>query len=213
VEAELFATNFVYHRHDPAKVDRIVACFAMENNIAGVPVLAANDLREYDPGPLRSEPSTAPLSKDERTVLEIIMMCGGMEVSALAQQGFQGSLLRFQRVPPDKVRALRGKRLGDSIFQSVTKRTQAYIRRFHPILLGAGLSERLCRALDGLESKGWTALRPLAFIFALHDGTLVDHEGWVPTEVYATPEAHNLYTVGAFGGSRRPRAPTNETKK
>src|SRR3990170_5367433 len=44
VEAELFAINFRYHRHDPAKVDLILACYAKAPELDSVPVVAANKL-------------------------------------------------------------------------------------------------------------------------------------------------------------------------
>jgi hypothetical protein len=44
-----------------------------------------------------------------------------------------------------------------------------------------------------------TALRPLDLLSALYDGILLDHKGWVPTEVYATKEAKLKYSVDAHG--------------
>src|SRR6266852_4450080 len=89
VEAELFATNFIAHRHDPKKVDRIVACFAQESQIMGVPVLAANDLREYEPAGIMPKPA-GDLTPIESQVLSVVMSTGGIELSALAQMGFPG---------------------------------------------------------------------------------------------------------------------------
>lgn len=199
VEAELFAANFIAHRHNPKKVDRIVACFAAENEIRGVPVLAANNLREYNPTPVRTQKMSEALTPIERHVLSIVMATGGIELSALAQQGFAGNLLMYRRVPPDMVAALRGKRVEDSLFQAFGPETKRFAREFHHVLLGAGLSDGLCEALDSLQSRGLTALRPLAILAAMYDGIFVDHDGWLPTEVYATKEAYAQFRVDVRG--------------
>jgi hypothetical protein len=199
VETELFAANFVSHGHNPAKVDQIVACFAAEDKIRGVPVLAANDLREYNPTPVRAQKMTGALTSIEHRVLSIVMATGGIELSALAQQGFAGNLLMYRRVPPDIVAALRRKRVTDSLFQALRSETKRFAREFHHVLLGAGLSNDLCDALDRLQSRGLIALRPLAILAAMYDGAFVDHDGWLPTEVYATEEAYAQYRVDARG--------------
>ena len=199
IEAELFAANFIAHRHDPNKVDRIVACFATEDEISGVPVLAANDLREYNPTPVRAQKMSGALTPIESRVLSIVMATGGIELSALAQQGFVGNLMMYRRVSPEMVAALRGKRVTDSLLQALRPETRRFAREFHHVLLGAGLSEGLCEALDRLQSRGLTALRPLAILAAMYDGAFIDHDGWLPTEVYATKEAYSQYQVDALG--------------
>ena len=206
VETELFAGNFVSHGHDPAKVDRIVACFAAEDKIRGVPVLAANDLREYNPTQIRAQKMTGALTPIEHRVLSIVMATRGIELSALAQQGFAGNLMMYRRVPPDIVAALRRKRVTDSLFQALSPETRRFAREFHHVLLGAGLSNGLCDALDRLRSRGLIALRPLAILAAMYDGAFVDHDGWLPTEVYATKEAYAQYRVHARGRISRRRS-------
>lgn len=204
VEAELFAANFVPHGHDPKKVDRIVACYAAKNEISGVPVLAANDLREYNPTPVRPQKITGALTAIERRVLSIVMATGGVELSALAQKGFEGNLLMYRRVSPDMVAALRGKRVTDSLFQALSPETRRFARKFHHVLLGAGLNDDLCQALGRLQSRGLTDIRPLSILAAMYDGAFVDHDGWLPTEVYATKEAHKQYRVDVRGRLTRP---------
>jgi len=199
VEAELFANNFVAHRHDPAKVDRIVACFADEDKIQGVPVLAANDLREYNPTQARAQKVSGALTPIERRVLSVAMASGGIELSALSQQGFAGDLLMYRRVPPNIVEALRGKRVTDSLFQAFRPETRLFARRFHHVLLGAGLSDALCKALCRLQSRGLVALRPLSILAAMYDGALVHHDGWLPTEVSPTKKAYAEYLVNLRG--------------
>ncbi len=198
VEAELFATNFIAHRHDPKKVDRIVACFAQESQIMGVPVLAANDLREYEPAGIMPKPA-GDLTPIESQVLSVVMSTGGIELSALAQMGFPGDLLMYRRVSPEIVAAFRGKRIEDSLFQALRPETRVFARKFHHVLLGAGLSDEFCKALNSLHSRGLTVLRPLWLIAALQDGAFVDHDGWLPTEVCATKEAYKHYRVDAHG--------------
>jgi hypothetical protein len=144
VETELFATNFISHGHDPSQVDRIVACFSAEDQIAGIPILTANDLREYNPKPVGTEPISGDLSTKERRVLGIVMGSGGIELSALAQQGFPGNLFIYKRVPPDLVAGLKGVRIQDSLLQAIGRETRQFIRKFHHVLLGGGLSVELC---------------------------------------------------------------------
>ena len=48
VEAELFAVNFKYHGHDPAKADFIVACYSKTDEVEGVPVKAIHRLWCFD---------------------------------------------------------------------------------------------------------------------------------------------------------------------
>lgn len=199
VEVELFAANFIIHGHDPRQVDRIVACFSAEDQIVGIPVLAANDLREYSPRPAGTKQTGEDLSINERRVLGIVMGTGGIELSALAQQGFAGNLFIYRRVAPELVAGLKGARIQDSLLQVIGRETKQYIRKFHHVLLGGGLSNELCEALNGLEMKGYIAFRPLPFIAALYDGIILDHKGWVPTEVYATKEAKLMYRVDAHG--------------
>jgi hypothetical protein len=199
VETELFAANFISHGHDPRQVDKIVACFSEEDHIGGIPVLAANNLREYNPRPVVTKMTSEDLSMNERRVLGIVMMSGGIELSALAQQGFAGNLFLYKRVPPELVKKLKGVRIQDSLLQAIGRDTRQFIRRFHHVLLGAGLSDELCDALKGLEMRELIALRPLDLLSALYDGILLDHEGWVPTEVYATKEAKLKYKVDAHG--------------
>jgi hypothetical protein len=76
-------------------------------------------------------------------------------------------------VHPYMVAALRGKRVTDSLFQALRPETRRFAREFHHVLLGAGLSDGLCEALDRLQSKGLTALRPLAILAAMYDGALL----------------------------------------
>jgi len=199
VEVELFATNFVAHGHDPGKVDKIVACFAVEDQIAGIPVLTVNDLREYNPTPKDTTKISRKLSIGERRVLAIVMWSGGIELSALAQDDFAGNLFIYRHVPPETVAGLKNVRIQDSLFQSINRKTREFIRKYHHVLLGGGLSTELCDALESLEIKGLVALRPLNILSALYDGSAIDHDGWIPIEVYATGQALSKFKVDAHG--------------
>ena len=44
-EAELFASNFIAHGHDPKKVDLIVACFSAEDQVAGFQYVLQSTLK------------------------------------------------------------------------------------------------------------------------------------------------------------------------
>lgn len=199
VEVELFAHNFIDHKHDPKKVDKIVACFSAEDQIAGIPVLTVNDLREYNPIFKDTTEINEKLTINERRVLATVMWTRGIELSALAQDDFAGNLFIYRRVPPETVAGLKNVRIQDSLLQSINRKTREFIRKYHHVLLGGGLSAELCNALEGLEAKGLVALRPLDILSALYDGSAIDHDGWIPTEVYATKQAHGKFKVDAFG--------------
>ncbi|MBU0586613.1 hypothetical protein KJ780_03805 [Candidatus Micrarchaeota archaeon] len=198
IEAELFAINFKYHGHDPNKVDYILACFAKESEVDGVPVIAVNRLWIYEPELLAPLPPEGPLSEDEFTLLCIIDFHGSLEISALAIGEFSGDQNIFRRVPPNFVASSpHGKfprgRLDDSIFNVITPEAKEYLKKYHHILIGAGLSEKACECLESLRRRKLIKDRPLPFIFALHDGKLIEHKGWVPTEVYVTSLAHEIH--------------------
>src|SRR5437763_446581 len=71
-EAELFAINFRYHGHDPQKADLIIACYAKEQEVDGVPILAANELWSEEMELLEPLPAEGPLSPTEEIILTIV---------------------------------------------------------------------------------------------------------------------------------------------
>ena len=68
-----------------------------------------------------------------------------------------------------------------------------FIKKYHHALIGAGLSEEACAAVEALQRRGLAKYRPLGFIAVVMDGGVVDHPAWLPTELYPTPEAEELY--------------------
>ena len=72
IEAELFAVNFRYHRHDPSKADIILACYAKEQEVLGVPVMSINKLWLFEAEPLAHLPPEGPLSDDELELLAAV---------------------------------------------------------------------------------------------------------------------------------------------
>lgn len=91
IEAELFAISFKYHKHDPAKVDYILACYSDQEEVLGVPVLAINKLCKFEPGQSDPLPSEGPLSDEEFEMLGYISFFGSIELSQLAKDKFSGS--------------------------------------------------------------------------------------------------------------------------
>lgn len=85
IETELFAVNFKYHRHDPAKADYIVACYSKTDEILGVPVMAVHRLWCFDLEPSEMLPPEDSLNEDEASLLSAIHQTGGISVSALSQ--------------------------------------------------------------------------------------------------------------------------------
>lgn len=198
IEAELFAINFRYHGHDPNKVDYILACFAKEPEVDGVPVIAVNKLWIYEPELLAPLPPEGPLSEDEFTLLGIIAFYGSREISSLAIGEFSGDQNIYRRIPPDyTVSSPHGKfprgKLDDSLFSVMSPEAKKYLKKYHHILIGAGLSEKACEGLESLRRRNLIVDRPLPFIFALQDGTLIKHDGWVPTEVCVTTLAREIH--------------------
>ena len=193
VEAELFAINFKYHRHDPSKADYILACYAKEKEVLGVPVIAINKLWIFEPEPLNSLPSDGPLSEDEIDLLVSIDFSGSKEISSLGTGPFAGNEHIFLRVSPDVISAIPRGKIEDSIFSIVTDQSKQYIKKYHHILIGAGLSISACNAIEKLTRRSLKKIRPLDFMSALYDGVLIQHEGWVPTEVYLTDTAYEIY--------------------
>ena len=193
IEAELFAINFKYHKHDPQKADYILACYAKEKDVLDVPVIALNKLWIYEPEPISSLPSEGPLSKDEIDMLIRIDFSGSKEISSLRGGLFAGDENIFLRVSPEVISAIPRGKIEDSIFNVITDETKEYIKKYHHILIGSGLSVSACNAIENLTRRNLIKIRPLDLMSALYDGTFIKHEGWVPTEAYLTGMARKIY--------------------
>ena len=189
VEAELFAVNFKYHRHDPAKVDYIVACYSKTDKVEGVPVLAVHRLWCFDPEPLDCLPPEDPLDEDEAILFSAIHQTGGLSVSALSQGNLAGDQEIWVRVPPDKIAAIPRGRILDNIFNILTQPAKEWLRKYHHLMVGAGISKDGCRLLESLMRRQLIAYRPIEIIASMYDGVVVKHPAWFPVEVYATPDA------------------------
>jgi len=189
VEAELFAVNFRYHGHDPAKADYIVACYSNTDEVAGVPVLSVHRLWTFDPEPFDLLAPSAPLSEDEATLLSAIHQTGGISLSALSQGKLGGDQQIWIRLPPEKIAAIPNRRIDDSVLNILTQSAKEWVRKYHHLLIGVGISEEGCRLLESLVRRQLIAQRPINFMAAVYDGVIVDHPAWFPVEVYATPQA------------------------
>ncbi len=157
-EAELFAVNFRYHRHDPRKVDLIVACYASAAAIEGVPVLAANEFwSEQADEPLAVLPAEGPLSAIEEIILVIAHGRGGVDVSAMAANSTSGSLsgdhLMFMRLPTGVLQNVPRGKITDSIMNVVSPTAKQFLKKHHHVLMGAGLSADACEALSSLRRR------------------------------------------------------------
>ncbi len=193
VEAELFAINFKYHKHDPSKADLIIACFAKEHEVGGVPVEALHKLVVYEPSPLEKLPPDAPLSDDELIMLSVISFHGSIELSSLAQGDFKGDKEIYMRVSPENIAELPRGRIEDNFLTIMTEKARNYMRKYHHFLIAAGFSDRACEALELLTRKELIKIRPVEIMAALYDGTIVDHEGWVPSEAYLTENVNKYH--------------------
>lgn len=189
VEVELFAVNFKYHGHDPAKADYIVACYSKTDEVEGVPVRAVHRLWCFDPEPLDLLSPSDPLSEDEATLLSAIHQSGGITLSALSQGELGGDQEIWIRVPPDKIAAIPRGRIDDSVLNILTQSAKEWVRKYHHLLIGTGISEEGCHLLESLVRRQLIAHRPINFMASVYDGVIVEHPAWLPVEVYATPQA------------------------
>jgi hypothetical protein len=189
VEVELFAANFKYHGHDPAKADYIVACYSKTDEVEGVPVKAVHRLWCFDLEPLDILSPCDPLSEDEATLLSAIHQSGGISLSALSQGELGGDQQIWIRVPPDKIAAIPRRRIDDSVLNILTQSSKEWVRKYHHLLIGVGISEEGCRLLESLVRRQLIAHRPINFMASVYDGVIVEHPAWLPVEVYATPQA------------------------
>lgn len=196
VEAELFAINFKYHNHDPSKADLIIACFAKESEVEGVPVIAVNKQWIYEYSPIEKLPPEGPLSDDELIMLSVISFHGSIELSSLAQKEFKGNNEIFIRVRPELIASFPRGKVDDNILNIISPKAKEYIKKYHHVLIGANFSNRACEAFESLSRRELIKIRPIPFIAAAHDGTIIDYEGWVPTEVYLTENAKKYHKQG-----------------
>jgi len=193
VEAELFAVNFKYHGHDPAKADYIVACYSKTDEVEGVPVKAVHRLWCFDPEPFDILSPSDPLSEDEAVLLSVIHQSGGISLSALSQGELAGDQQIWVRVPPDKIAAIPRGRIDDSILNILTQSAKDWVRKYHHFLIGSGISGERCRLLESLVRRQLIAYRPIDFMASVYDGIIVKHPAWLPVEVYATPHAREYH--------------------
>lgn len=189
VEAELFAVNFKYHRHDPSKVDFIVAAYTKGDAVEGVPVKAEHRLWCFDPEPLELIPPDEPLSEDEASLLSAIHQSGGISLSALSEGSLGGNQEIWIRVHPEKIAAIPRGRIEDNILNILTQPAKEWVKKYHHFLIGAGISEEGCRLLESLTRRQLISHRPMNFMAAGYDGVIIQHPAWFPVEIYARPEA------------------------
>jgi hypothetical protein len=186
IEAELFAINFKYHRHDPSKADYILACFSKEEKVEGVPVMAINKLWYYEPIPTEPLLPEGPLSENELKMLNIIKSFGSIEITALCDGYFSGNRNLYMRISPEYIASFPRGTIEDCLGNIISPQTKKYIKKYHHALIATNLSEKACDTIELLNRRGLIKARPIPFISAIYDGTMIKHDGWIPTEVYLT---------------------------
>jgi len=214
VEAELIAINFRYHKHSPAKVDFIVAAYAKEEQVDGVPVIAVNRLWEYHPGSeTQQPPPEGPLSDDELRMLDTVQFSAGIELSALGDGDFAGQCRIFLPFSPDALAGIPRGGTDDGFFGVLASKAKKFIKKYHYAVIGAGLSERACAAFDSLSRRGLIKAQPTCFAAAAYDGAVLTHPGWIPTEVLPTDKARGFLkgSVSRMFGPRPPASPPTPT--
>ena len=189
VEAELFAINFKYHAHDPAKADYIVACYSKTDEVEGVPVKAVHRLWHFDVEPLDPLSPKDPLNEEEARLLSALDQSGGISLSALSEGELGGDQEIWVRLPPDTIAAIPRGTIEDNLFNVLTQAAKEWVRKYHHLLIGVGISQEGCGLLESLQRRGLIGFRPIAIVSSLFDGAMVTHPAWLPVEVFATPEA------------------------
>jgi len=189
VEVELFAVNFRYHHHDPAKADFIVACYSKEEEVEGVSVKAVHYLWSLDPEPSETLLPSDPLNEDEAILLSNIHQSGGLSLSALSEGKLGGDQEIWIRVPPEKIASIPWGRIEDSLINVLTQSSKEWVKKYYHLLIGVGISEKGCQLLDSLMRRQLIAHRPINFLASVYDGVIINHPAWLPVEVYATPQA------------------------
>lgn len=196
VEAELFAVNFRYHHHDHSKVDLVIACYSKSDSIDGVPVLALHKLWTWEPELHDELPPEGPLSPDEIRLLRAVHWTGGVDVTGLGGLAptFRGTQEIWMRFAPEAVDSFpRGR--DESLFTIMRPETKSFIKKYHHALIGAGLSEVTCDAIQSLRRRQLISYKPLAFLAAVMDGGLVNHPAWLPTEIHTTEQARKQHAA------------------
>ncbi|MDQ5986396.1 MAG: hypothetical protein CSYNP_02120 [Syntrophus sp. SKADARSKE-3] len=193
VEAELFAMSFKYHDHDPAKADFIVACYSKTDKVLGVPVKAVHRLWCFDADPLDLLSPSDHLSEDEAMLLSAIYQSGGISLSALSEGELGGDQQIWIRLPPESIAAIPKGRIDDSLLNILTQSTKEWVRKYHHLLIGAGISEDGCRVLESLVRHQLIHYKPINFLSSMYDGVIVKHPAWFPVEVSATPMAREYH--------------------
>lgn len=190
VEAELFAINFRYHKHDPRKVDFIVACYSKTTEVDGVPVRAVHRLWELeDEATAEAISLSAELSDIEAQLLSAIHSSGGISPLAFAHGELAGDQEIWVRMPPTDVAAIPRGRIRTSLLTVLRQETKEWVRKYHHLLIGAGLAGEFCSALEGLTSRGLVGTRPIELAAAIYDGGFIQHPAWLPVEIYPLPAA------------------------
>ena len=110
-------------------------------------------------------------------------------MSALSQGDLGGNQQIWIRLPPENIAAIPKRRIDDSVLNILTQPAKEWLRKYHHLLIGEGLSEDCCRLLESLVRRRLICHRPINFMAAVHDGVVVKHPAWFPVEVYATPLA------------------------
>jgi len=193
VEAELFAVNFKYHGHDPSKVDFIVACYSKCDSLEGVPVKAEHRLWCIDQEIIESLSPEDSLSVEEARLLADIHHSGGISLSALSDSTWGGDHQIWIRVQPEVIDSIPRCRIEDNIQNILTQESKAWVRKYHHLLIGSGLSEDCCRLLESLTRRQLIGHRPIITMEAMYDGVIVQHPAWFPVEVYTKPEAKKYH--------------------
>lgn len=200
VEAELFAINFRYHKHDPSKVDFILAGYSKSDKVDGVRVVAINRLWIWEVEGIDPIDSTEPLSSAETDLLRALYFSGSRSVAALADADGGGDQELWLRVSPSFIEALpRGRDEGLMSFMSPA--TKDFIRKHHHALLGAALSTAIVEALERLQRRGYAKYQPLNLLSAMFDGVVLRHDAYLPTELQLTSEGRVVASkLGLFRG-------------
>jgi hypothetical protein len=151
--------------------------------------MAVHNLWCFDLVPLDPLPPDDPLSDDEARLLTAIFEASSISISALSQGELAGDQEIWLRIPPDQIKALPHRRIPESVLNSLTQAAKEWLRKYHHLLIGAGLSQKGCQLLESLGRRQLIEQRPINLLSSIYDGVFIGHPAWMPVEVRTTPLA------------------------
>lgn len=134
--------------------------------------MAVHNLWCFDLEPHDPLPSGDPLSDEEARLLTAIFESSSISISALSQGELAGDSEIWLRIPPDQIKALPHRRIQESVLNTLTQSAKEWLRKYHHLLIGGGLSQKACELLESLGRRRLIEQRPIDFLSSIYDGSI-----------------------------------------